>query len=141
MRPISQLMIVSIATLALACKGKQSDNGLNDDLNQAGQTTAQQDSISAAERTGSTSKPVYHTHHYHSYSSSTSSAPAPAPQPTYRTQHNGGRDAAIGAGAGAVLGAVTSHDKLKGGVVGAALGGIAGAVIGNNVDTKKVPNN
>jgi hypothetical protein len=51
-----------------------------------------------------------------------------------------GRDAAIGAGAGAILGATTSKDKVKGGIIGAAAGGILGAVIGNNVDKKKVPN-
>ena len=51
-----------------------------------------------------------------------------------------GRDAAIGAAAGAVLGATTSRDKVKGGLIGAAAGGILGAVIGNNVDKRKVPN-
>jgi len=35
---------------------------------------------------------------------------------------------------------VTSKNKVKGGVIGAAAGGILGAVIGNNVDKKKVPN-
>jgi uncharacterized protein YcfJ len=53
------------------------------------------------------------------------------------TKKNTNRDAAIGAGAGAVLGAVTSHDKLKGGIIGAAAGGLLGGVIGNNVDVKK----
>ncbi|MDQ6636112.1 MAG: YMGG-like glycine zipper-containing protein [Gemmatimonadota bacterium] len=48
-----------------------------------------------------------------------------------------GRDAAIGAGAGAVIGAATSRDKLKGGLIGAAAGGILGAVIGNNVDIQR----
>jgi hypothetical protein len=48
-----------------------------------------------------------------------------------------GRDAAIGAGAGAVIGAVTSRDKVKGGLIGAAAGGILGAVIGNNVDIQR----
>jgi hypothetical protein len=59
--------------------------------------------------------------------------PAPARQPVKHT----GRDAAIGAGAGAVIGAVTSRDKLKGGLIGAAAGGILGAVIGNNVDVQR----
>jgi len=45
-----------------------------------------------------------------------------------------GRDAAIGAAAGAVIGAVSSRDKVKGGLIGAAAGGILGAVLGNNVD-------
>ena len=41
--------------------------------------------------------------------------------------------------AGAVIGAVTSRDKFKGGLIGAAAGGILGAVIGNNVDVKRTP--
>jgi hypothetical protein len=32
---------------------------------------------------------------------------------------------------------VTSRDKLKGGLIGAAAGGILGAVIGNNVDVQR----
>src|SRR3954468_20452638 len=62
----------------------------------------------------------------------------PAPQPT-RTVKNTKRDAAIGAAAGAVIGATTSRDKVKGGLIGAAAGAILGGVIGNNVDVKKVP--
>jgi hypothetical protein len=64
---------------------------------------------------------------------------APAPQPQTRVVKHTRRDAAIGAVAGAVIGASTSRDKLKGGVIGAAAGGILGAVIGNNVDKKRVP--
>ena len=66
-------------------------------------------------------------------SSSGTYYPAPARQPIKHT----GRDAAIGAGAGAIIGAVTSRDKLKGGLIGAAAGGILGAVIGNNVDVQR----
>lgn len=61
-------------------------------------------------------------------------APAPAPRPVVK---HTGRDAAIGAGAGAIIGAATSGDKLKGGILGAAAGGILGAVIGNNVDIQR----
>ena len=63
--------------------------------------------------------------------------PAPAPEP--RVIKNTKRDAAIGAVAGAAIGAATSRDKLKGGLIGAAAGGILGAVIGNNVDVQRVP--
>ena len=55
---------------------------------------------------------------------------APAPQPVRHTQ----RDAAIGAAAGAVIGATTSRDKVKGGLIGAAAGGILGAIVGHTVD-------
>lgn len=59
-------------------------------------------------------------------------------QPTQTIKHTK-RDAAIGAAAGAVIGAVTSRDKVKGGLIGAAAGGILGAVIGNNVDIERRP--
>jgi hypothetical protein len=63
--------------------------------------------------------------------------PAPAPEP--RVVKHTKRDAAIGAVAGAAIGAATSRDKLKGGLIGAAAGGILGAVIGNNVDVQRQP--
>jgi hypothetical protein len=63
---------------------------------------------------------------------------APA-EPQTRVVKNTNRDAAIGAAAGAVIGATTSRDKVKGGLIGAAAGGIIGAIIGNNVDVKRVP--
>jgi len=47
------------------------------------------------------------------------------------------RDAAIGATAGAIIGATTSKNKVKGGLIGAAIGGLAGAVIGNNIDVER----
>jgi hypothetical protein len=62
----------------------------------------------------------------------------PAPQQTRVIKHTK-RDAAIGAVAGAVIGASTSRDKVKGGLIGAAAGAIIGGVIGNNVDVKRVP--
>jgi len=51
------------------------------------------------------------------------------------------RDAAIGAGAGAVVGAVAGggRHRVKGAVIGAAAGAIAGAVFGNNVDKHTRP--
>jgi hypothetical protein len=67
------------------------------------------------------------------------SYPAPAPQ---RTESNAKRDAAIGAGAGAVIGATVAGNgnRVRGAIVGGAVGGVAGAVIGHTVDRKKVPN-
>jgi uncharacterized protein YcfJ len=39
-----------------------------------------------------------------------------------------------------VIGAISSKNKVKGGLIGAAVGGILGGVLGNNVDkTKKKP--
>ena len=67
-------------------------------------------------------------------SSSGTYYPAPARRPVVKHTK---RDAAIGAGAGAVIGAVTSRDKIKGGIIGAAAGAILGGVIGNNVDVER----
>ncbi|MFL5608971.1 MAG: YMGG-like glycine zipper-containing protein [Gemmatimonadaceae bacterium] len=81
--------------------------------------------------------PVYRAPARRSASSRSSggySYPAPAPRPVVK---HTGRDAAIGAGAGAIIGAAASRDKLKGGLIGAAAGGILGAVIGNNVDVQR----
>ena len=66
---------------------------------------------------------------------------APAPEPRTVTVKHPQRDAAIGAAAGAILGATTSRNKVKGGIIGGAAGAILGGVIGNNVDkkTKTVP--
>jgi hypothetical protein len=46
------------------------------------------------------------------------------------------RDAAIGAVAGGVLGAVVSRDRVKGAVVGAVAGGVLGGIIGHTIDVK-----
>lgn len=61
----------------------------------------------------------------------------PAEEPRTTEVKHTHRDAAIGAAAGAILGAATSRDKVKGGIIGAAAGGILGAVIGNNVDVER----
>lgn len=61
----------------------------------------------------------------------------PAPAPERKVIKHTKRDAAIGAGAGAIIGAATSRDKLKGGLIGAAAGAIIGGVIGNNVDVQR----
>ena len=67
-------------------------------------------------------------------SSSGRSYPAEAPEQVIKHTK---RDAIIGAAAGAIIGAATSRDKVKGGLIGAAAGGILGAVVGNNVDVER----
>lgn len=165
MKHLHRLLILPVALLAFGCKGTDSkpvDSALDSDLSLASQAHASTpaDSISAAERTranfaASSRSPVaaapvieHRTivHHvYESGSRGSSPYPAgtytPAPRgPVDHVEKNTGRDAAIGAGAGAILGAATSKNKISGGLIGAAAGGILGAVIGNNVDKKKVPN-
>jgi hypothetical protein len=156
-------MLVPVAALAAACgrsRGPALDDALKSDLAlasqaQIGNPTAispaeagyAPQSQYAASRAAQpvarrTSAPARRTSSTSRSSGSRSSSgggyyPAPAP-PTTIEKHTG-RDAAIGAAAGAVIGATSSRDKVKGGLIGAAAGGILGAVIGNNVDVKKVP--
>ena len=149
-----KILILPAALFAFACGGdKKVDDALNSDLSTAAQAQPYTplDSITAAERAGvapasnslrSTSTAprtttVRRTTSTRS-SGTRSSAPvysAPAPQQTV-VKHTK-RDAAIGAGAGAVIGAVTSRNKVKGAIIGGAAGAILGGVIGNNVDKTK----
>jgi hypothetical protein len=149
-----KLIILPAALLAFACGGndKKVDDALNADLSTAAQATPYTplDSITAAERAGTTTAlrststaprtTVRRTTSTRSTSSRSSgsspvySAPAPAPQQVVKHTK---RDAAIGAGAGAIIGAVTSKNKVKGAIIGGAAGAILGGVIGNNVDKSK----
>ena len=149
----NKILILPAALFAFACGGdKKVDDALNSDLSTAAQAQPYTplDSITAAERAGvaptsnslrSTSTAPRTTVRRATTtrsSSSRASAPvysAPAPQQTV-VKHTK-RDAAIGAGAGAVIGAVTSRNKVKGAIIGGAAGAILGGVIGNNVDKTK----
>jgi hypothetical protein len=151
-----KLIIIPAAFLAFACSGKDKkvDEALNADLSTAAQANPYTplDSITAAERAGTAGKaltstapatrtvyraPVRRTTTRRSSGTYSSqpvySAPAPQPQIVKHTK----RDAAIGAGAGAIIGAVTSKNKVKGAIIGGAAGAIIGGVIGNNVDKTK----
>jgi uncharacterized protein YcfJ len=161
-----KLLILPAAFLAFACskgdnKMTAADSALNSDLSTAAASRPYTplDSITAAERAGvatsvaptalrSTSTAPRTTVRRTStarrstssgtYSSApVYSAPAPARQPTV-VKHTK-RDAAIGAGAGAVIGAVTSKNKVKGAIIGGAAGAILGGIIGNNVDKTTKP--
>lgn len=160
------LIAVPAIFLAAACKGNDNakvDDALNSDLSLAAQSQAAPlDSISGVERgytagatpaptavartspaptstRRTTSAPVRRTSSSTRRASSSGSSgtyyPAPAPSP--RVEKHTQRDAAIGGVAGAVIGAATSRNKVKGAVVGGAAGAILGAVIGNNVDKTK----
>ncbi|HZE09645.1 MAG TPA: YMGG-like glycine zipper-containing protein [Gemmatimonadaceae bacterium] len=159
-----KLLILPAAALAFACSNGDknqaaADSALNSDLSTAAASgpVTPLDSISAAERTGVAAAPaksltstasaprtVYRTPVRRTVRRSSSSggtyssapvysAPAPAPVVVKHTK----RDAAIGAGAGAVIGAVTSRSKVKGAIIGGAAGAILGGIIGNNVDKTK----
>lgn len=163
MKSLHRYLILPVALLAFGCKGNDSkkvDDALNSDLSLASQAQpyTAADSISAAERANALTStapapaaPVQVTHKtvvHHVYERSGGSSSGGSYSrgtvarsgPIDHVEKHPGRDAAIGAAAGAVLGATTSRDKVKGGLIGAAAGGILGAVIGNNVDKRKVPN-
>jgi hypothetical protein len=148
-----KLIILPAALVAFACGGndKKVDDALNADLTTAAQATPYTplDSITAAEQarmgtaTGTTalrSTATAPRTTVRRTSTARSSAPsrtvyypAPAPRQPTVVKHTK-RDAAIGAGAGAIIGAVTSKNKVKGAIIGGAAGAILGGVIGNNVD-------
>ena len=154
-----KLLILPAAALAFACsKGDNqtaADSALNSDLSTAAASRPYTplDSITAAERAGTTTAPaalrsntaaprtVYRAPVRRTTTRSSGgtyssapvySAPAPAPVVVKHTK----RDAAIGAGAGAVIGAVAGR-SVKGAIIGGAAGAILGGVIGNNVDKTK----
>jgi len=156
MRLLKTMILVPALMVAVACgrdDGQSVDAALDNDLRLAGEAyTPSFDSISALEQQNAQTQltatqpqraaaaPVRRTTTRTTTARRTSSGTgtvARAPQPVVVTKKNTGRDAAIGATAGAVLGATTSRNKVKGGLIGAAIGGIAGAVIGNNVDVKR----
>jgi hypothetical protein len=155
-----KILILPAALVAFACGGndKKVDAALNSDLSTAAQAQPYTplDSITAAERAGVATTPASNslrsttttaprttvrrtttTRRSSSSGGTYSSAPvysAPAPAPVV-VKHTK-RDAAIGAGAGAVIGAVAGH-SVKGAIIGGAAGAILGGVIGNNVDKSK----
>jgi uncharacterized protein YcfJ len=162
MKNLKMLVLVPAAILAVACKGsdnKKVDDALNSDLTLAAQARpyTAMDSISAAERAYAAqgiapvgyapsaapivSQPtrtrvVYRDRPVYRSSGSSRGTYSSAPARTTVVKHTK-RDAAIGGAAGAVIGAVTSHDKLKGAVVGGVAGAILGGVLGNNVDKSR----
>jgi hypothetical protein len=153
------LMAVPLAVLGAACSKAPADDSLKNDLalaSQAQSFTPQQVTSPTEQPLGTnpyttpvrrvqtvSRAPAQTIRRTTSSSGRSSSAgrvvyePAPAPAPV-AVKHTK-RDAAIGAGAGAVIGAVTSRDKVKGGLIGAAAGAILGGVIGNNVDITRKP--
>ena len=156
MRRTACILGLALAATAAGCN-RSKDDALQTDLNLAAQQqAARTDSISALERGNTTpaaarspaatartpASPARTSSARTASSAGTSSgtsgtATGSRPASTTTVQKNTKRDAAIGAGAGAIIGATTSKNKVKGGIIGAAAGGIIGAVIGNNVDVKK----
>lgn len=163
MRLYRLMMVPAAAALLSACGDDKLDDALRQDLSLASQAYMPQQYVSPleagyAQGQGQYYQPGYQQPAYgyqqavarttprvvRSQPVAVSRAPAASQgsgeAPT-RVVKNTKRDAAIGAVAGAAIGAVTSgkKDRLKGAVLGAAAGAILGGVIGNNVDIKRVP--
>ncbi|MEO8563456.1 MAG: glycine zipper domain-containing protein [bacterium] len=144
------LFFIVPALVLSACSSDKSSDKLNADLALASQNAARMDSISAVERSraqaasapaAAAQAPVRSSSAPRRATSGASSSTGTSASATPRTVEvkHGGRDAAIGAAAGAIIGATTSRDKVKGGLIGAAAGGILGGVVGNNVDKQTKP--
>jgi hypothetical protein len=150
-----QIVALPAAVLFAACGGndaKKIDDALKQDLSLAAQAYPYQPFVSPMEQgaygyngyggyTAPRTAGGYYPTPVATRSTRGTIYRAPSSGTTQRTRvvKNTKRDAAIGAAAGAAIGAVTSRDRLKGAVIGAAAGGILGAVFGNNVDKKRVP--
>jgi outer membrane lipoprotein SlyB len=135
-----KLLLIPALLFAFACGKKDSavDSALNADLQQAASSTqvvSPLEQNGTALRSNSTTKTrvVYRNR---PRSSGTSTSTTTTQQTT--VVKNTKRDAVIGAGAGAVIGAVTSRNKVKGAIIGGAAGAILGGIIGNNVDKTTV---
>ncbi len=164
MRLYRLMMVPVAAALLSACGDDKLDDALRQDLSLASQAYMPQQYVSPleagyAQGQGQYYQPGYQQQPAYGYQQAVArTAPrvvrtqpvavsrAPAASqgsgeaPT-QVKKNTKRDAAIGAVAGAAIGAVTSgkKDRLKGAVLGAAAGAILGGVIGNNVDIKRIP--
>ena len=154
MRAMKLMVLVPMALIAAACGRNSSpavDDALKNDLALASQAQPYNPQISPTEagfaaqpgaqqlqavaRQPVYRAPVRRTSSVSRSSSSRSGGYYPATRTTVEKHTQ--RDAAIGAAAGAVIGATASRDKVKGGLIGAAAGAILGGVIGNNVDVQR----
>lgn len=72
------------------------------------------------------------------FTAGTAAAQTKVKQETKTSTHKK-KDALIGAGAGAVTGAVVSHKHAKGAVIGSAVGAGAGYLLGRHKDKKNPP--
>jgi Glycine zipper len=152
MMPLVAMPMLALVVAGAGCSPSEhaaaADSSLARDLALAAHQRDSLDSISAIEsrRYASPPKASFRSDDDPPYGNRTPSAGAvsravgakPATSGEKLEKHTQ-RDAVIGAATGAVIGAVASHSKVKGGLMGAAVGGIVGAVIGNNVDKTKKP--
>ena len=163
MKNIRMLLLVPAALMAAACgrDNSKNDDALKNDLALASQAqpynaqqftspaemgyaynpyTGQFQPVPAAQpqvqRVAARPTTVRRTSTARSSSSGTRVVYQPAPAPAEPIRHTK-RDAVIGGVAGAVIGATTSRDKVKGAIIGGAAGAVLGGIIGHTVDVQK----
>lgn len=129
MRALSMGLVLSTLTFA-ACDQGPRDQGLSGEV-------ATSDLTASADAAPNTTAPAKSVHQSttvrHTGGTATTRAPsAPAREPVVVVHRHTKRDAAIGAGVGAVVGGATHG--TKGAIVGGVLGGAAGAIVGHKVD-------
>src|SRR5258708_12405029 len=153
-RMISALALAAV-TAGAGCSKKSSDSALQNDLSLAAQQQQSHlDSVSALEANNAAAANAAALRTPAPTTTRRTTASAPRRRSTSSGSSSSGttttasgevvvkhtqRDAAIGAAAGAVIGATPSRDKVKGGLIGAAVGGLLGCVVGNNAPKPKNP--
>lgn len=157
------IFLVSFLSLVVACKPSASDEAarlaaanqiLEDSIEKVEVIAKQQKTIDSLEvvssqktsRTNNTSanrssgfQAKGGDVEYRNESGPVVEAPAPTERstPAKKGMSNTTKGAIIGVGAGAVVGAMSSKDKVKGGILGSVIGGSAGAGVGAVIDKKK----
>lgn len=128
-RPDDRADLAWLDTMSITPVASPLEAGFMEDAAPAAPVAAERATTSRSSATRSTARRA---------SSSSSVYRAPARTARTVTQRHTVRDAAIGAGAGAVLGAVVAGrgSRTKGAIVGGAAGAVLGGVIGHTVDKK-----
>ena len=112
------IMVFAVSSLFVACKN-------NTEKTAGEQTTTEQSVVPV------TQKPVVVRETRY-----VNTQPAPAPVQQKKGWSKAAKGAVIGAGSGAVVGAVVSKKKGTGAAVGAAAGAVGGYIIGRSQDKK-----
>lgn len=100
-------------------------------------TDHSQGNIAALAKMGETKKPVVKTVVVYRDAPSGTTTTTASTTTKKKGWSNRAKGAAIGAGSGAILGAVVSKNKAAGAVLGGLIGAGAGYAVGNEIDRKK----
>lgn len=141
------LIAMTTAVVFFSCKGNTADNTASA-VGDAKQVTIDSiNAINTAKKEAVDSMKATRVHHHEynnapAYNNSTannsnSAANAPAAAPEKKGWSHTAKGAVVGAGAGAITGALVNKDHLKGAAIGTLIGGGIGAGTGAIVDHSK----